>query len=124
MPSELRQLYADLGRLTKNLAAGAKENVVDLESDQQMQEVGFIGEKPLVVISHGQKSMFSGLPEAQSRRAESLWIETQERLAEMSTNSRSVVAERSGHDIQYEQPNLIARQIEYLVVELESSRPW
>ena len=123
MPSELRQLYAHLGRLTKNLAAGAKENIVDLVSDQQMQEVGFIGEKPLVVISHGQKSMFNGLPEAQSRRAESLWIETQGRLAEMSTNSRSVVAEQSGHDIQYEQPNLIARQIEYLVVELESSRP-
>jgi len=123
MPSELRQLYAHLGRLTKNLAAGAKENIVDLVSDQQMQGVGFIGEKPLVVISHGQKSMFNGLPEAQSRRAESLWIETQGRLAEMSTNSRSVVAEQSGHDIQYEQPNLIARQIEYLVVELESSRP-
>ena len=123
MPSELRQLYAHLGRLTKNLATGAKENIVDLVSDQQMQGVGFIGEKPLVVISHGQKNMFNGLPEAQSRRAESLWIETQGRLAEMSTNSRSVVAEQSGHDIQYEQPNLIARQIEYLVAELESSRP-
>jgi pimeloyl-ACP methyl ester carboxylesterase len=123
MPPELRQLYADLGRLTKNIAAGAKENIVDLVSDQQMQEVGFIGEKPLVVISHGQKTMFNGLPEAQSRRAELLWIETQGKLAEISTNSRSVVAEQSGHDIQYEQPNLIARQIEFLVVELKSSRP-
>ncbi len=53
------------------------------------------GDKPLIVLSHGTKEP-SWSPEDTMR-----WEQSQVRLATMSTNSARIVAERSGHVIQW-----------------------
>lgn len=68
--------------------------------------LGLLGDIPLVVISRGV-------------RPQPAWLEAQVRLLALSSNSRGVVAERSGHMIQVDQPQIIVGEVRKL---LEESR--
>lgn len=113
-PEALRPVYAHLGRLTKHTAANALELAVDPISDEQLQAIGSIGDKPLVVIAHGSKTMFKnqlGLSDADAEAMEEIWLEQQKQLLNLSSNSRWVLAENSGHLIHQEQPDIVIDEI-------------
>lgn len=72
------------------------------------REFGFggpLGDRPIAVITHGQKfpPPFDVL--------EFNWDEGQKRLAALSTNSELIVAEKSGHLIQVDEPELVIAAI-------------
>ena len=69
---------------------------------------GSLGSTPLVVVTHG-KSLNESQPFYNG------WSEAQSRLAALSTDSKTVVAEHSGHDIGLDQPDLVAQLVHDLV---------
>lgn len=118
-PQQLRAAYEHLGRLTKHTAAHAKEMAVDPESDEQMQSIGSVGDKPLVAIVHGQKTMFRdqlGLSDEQAEQMEQTWLDLQNQTLKLSTNSKLLVAEQSGHLVHQDQPEIIIEAIKSLVL--------
>jgi pimeloyl-ACP methyl ester carboxylesterase len=67
---------------------------------------------PLAVITHGGEHYPPGtLDDAQER----LWQQLQDELAAMQPGSTHVIATRSGHDIQHEQPELVLVQVTRVV---------
>jgi pimeloyl-ACP methyl ester carboxylesterase len=62
-----------------------------------------------VVISHGIRQAEDRLP------PEDVWQAQQRSLLNLSSNSRQVVAERSGHFIPLDQPDLVVDQIRRMV---------
>lgn len=51
-----------------------------------------------------------GLPSADATE-EANWQEHQQKLAALSTNSRPILAQESGHEIQMQQPDLVVDAI-------------
>jgi len=73
---------------------------------------GVLGTMPLAVISRGAKDPYSGVdtfPE---------WQDAQRRLTTLSTVSTHVIAENSGHMIQFSEPQLIAGAIRRVLSEI------
>jgi hypothetical protein len=70
---------------------------------------------PLSVISHGvvpPGTYPDGWPAAAE---EGLWSRLQDELAALEPGSRHVIATKSDHDIQHEQPQLVLREIEMVI---------
>jgi pimeloyl-ACP methyl ester carboxylesterase len=69
-----------------------------------------LGDLPLVVLMKGRAESIPGLalpPDEQQAR----WLALQSDLAAQSTQGRLVVAEHSGHNIPYQQPELVTAAI-------------
>jgi len=89
------------------------EHVV--ESDQQVQAVGGLGDLPLRVITHGNADIFASLPAGEARSAEEAWQAAQQMLAGLSSAGQFVVAEGSGHVIPVERPDVVITAIKQLI---------
>jgi pimeloyl-ACP methyl ester carboxylesterase len=76
---------------------------------QVAQGFGALGDTPLVVISRSPRDPDSGAetnPE---------WQDGQERLAQLATGSKHVIAERSGHMVQFSEPEIISDAIRHVL---------
>jgi pimeloyl-ACP methyl ester carboxylesterase len=83
---------------------------------RQVRAAGSFGDLPLTVISAGRPGEYPpGFPDDVASRIGSLVRETQSDLARLSTHGRHVIAERSGHDIHRDQPELIVDVIREMV---------
>lgn len=86
--------------------------------DQIFEEVrmagGDLGDLPLVVIARGEALEADpaiGLTPELAAQYEPVWRQLQAELAELSTRGELVIAEESGHNIQLEQPGVVAEAI-------------
>jgi pimeloyl-ACP methyl ester carboxylesterase len=70
---------------------------------------------PLSVISHGVVAPGTYPDGWPSDAEEALWSRLQDELADLEPGSHHVVATRSDHDIQHEQPRLVLREIRAVV---------
>ena len=77
---------------------------------------GSLGSLPLTVIRHGIPDLFVRMPVEQARQAERIWQELQMELTHLSSNSNVLVAEKSGHAIQIDQPDLVIEVIRQILV--------
>jgi len=91
----------------------------------QTRPVSTLGDLPLTVISHGQLDA-SAVPPSLGPRVrdeyERAWQELQREIAALSTRGRRIVAERSGHNIMWEQPELVIEAI-LEMVDRPAARP-
>jgi pimeloyl-ACP methyl ester carboxylesterase len=81
-------------------------------------DVGTMGDLPLVVLARGRPDPLPpqiAPPPEVSAEVERIWRELQAELAGRSSRGRLVVAERSGHYIQLEQPDLVVAAIRQVV---------
>ena len=85
-----------------------------VESDKQVLASGKLGDLPLIVIVHGDPSMFASLPAEDALQAEEDWQAAQKKLAASSSNSQLIVAERSGHAIPFDRPDVVINAIQVL----------
>ena len=113
------RLYRIAGkaRVERFLARGAREGdtVVDIEQlGRQLLTAGGLGELPLVLLTRGLK------PPDSTPAFEQLWTELQQQEARLSPNAVHVVAARSGHGIQRDQPRLVIRAIREIVTTTRS----
>ncbi len=78
--------------------------------------LGLLGDLPLMVVSRGSRDPATGSP------TQPEWLAAQERLAALSTRSVQVVADQSGHMIQFSQPSVIVDAIKRLWDEASCDR--
>lgn len=73
---------------------------------------------PLVVLSHGRKIAVDspGITQEQAQRVEEIWLQLQRELASRSSEGRLIVAQRSGHFVQSDEPQLVIDAIRDVVV--------
>lgn len=115
MPQSSKAMASAIGYRARNYAATYFEFAAVEESMGQVRaaSVTFPGHIPLIVLTHGLSHdlLPAGLDPDELERAEHLWSEQQEALAALSANSELVVAEKSGHMIQLEEPGLVIAAI-------------
>lgn len=81
-----------------------------------------LGNLPLIVLSHGLPDQSLGLTEAQQKQFEQEWTIMQKELLGLSSNSKQVIAEQSGHYIQLDQPELVIAAIRELWGKVQQAR--
>lgn len=96
---------------------GRLESFVTIESDKQAAETGPFGDLPLVVISHEIPDLFASLPPSEMEAAEEIWQTGQRDLTNLSTNTKFLIAEGSGHNISVENPMIIIEAVRSMIDE-------
>lgn len=78
----------------------------------QTQPVKTLGDLPLTVISHGQlDAVPPGIGPEIRGEYERTWQELQVEITSLSSRGRRLVAERSGHNILFDQPEMIIQSV-------------
>lgn len=88
-----------------------------LASDREVLAADGFGDTPLIVIVHGDPApiIYGPLQGEELEEAERMFEQAAKKLATLSTNSRYLVAEGSGHLVIIERPDLVIRAILSLV---------
>jgi len=73
-----------------------------------------LGDLPVTVVTHG-VPVTEGVPEHLRTAVENAWQKMQAELAGISSEASLVVAERSGHNIHIEQPEIIVDAIQQVL---------
>ncbi|WKA54720.1 alpha/beta fold hydrolase [Planococcus shixiaomingii] len=86
------------------------KNMTDLENSIRNQSLGSI---PLTIITHGIPSDATGfgISSKDNKRMEEVWQEQQKQLLDLSTDSKLVIAEKSGHFVMDDEPELVFNAI-------------
>ena len=99
------------------------------ETCDQVGGLGDLGDLPLVVLTAESTLNSEALgaiglpPDFPVEQIQSTWIELQEELASLSTNSTHLIAEGSGHAIHLDRPDLVVEAIEQVVSVSRISTP-
>ena len=123
LPPEIRTTYLEVGFQPKYFQANLDELAASAESDKQLSATGSLGNIPLTVIRHGIPDLFASMPAEQAVQAEKIWQELQTDLSKLSSNSQLIVAEKSGHGIQIDQPSLVVEAIRQIVNTVRGASP-
>jgi pimeloyl-ACP methyl ester carboxylesterase len=117
-PKALNNLPVELHNTYLNVAFSQnffKANNIELkcinEVDKQVSKCSNLGNIPLITISHGKPEIFENIKSANAENAEAVWQNLQVELAKLSTNSKRITATKSGHLIQFDEPNLVLQAI-------------
>jgi pimeloyl-ACP methyl ester carboxylesterase len=73
------------------------------------------GDKPLIVLTRGMKEATQAGSSEGADLGEQAWAELQADLVRRSSSGRQIIAERSGHYIQFDQPDLVIDAIRQVV---------
>jgi pimeloyl-ACP methyl ester carboxylesterase len=95
------------------------EQIDNLATSALLHSCHHLGDLPLVVLSRGRPMRDptkypAGLIEAM----EQLWLQMQQELAHLSSQSRHLIASQSGHLIHEEEPTVIVEVIRQMVVQI------
>jgi pimeloyl-ACP methyl ester carboxylesterase len=117
----------DKGRLPSELAAQLrgvmassehhmKALIAETQSvyEARAQPVSSLGDLPLTVISHGQldtNAVPPSLGQEVRDEYERAWQQLQKEITALSTRGRRIVAEQSGHNVIFDQPEVIIESI-------------
>jgi len=104
IPEEIKPaLFSELARPEYWKAASLEPFAYTLTPEEMRVLGGFgeLGDTPLIVITHG--IPFTGKEAFKDEG----WLASMERLTNLSTNSELIVAEKSGHAIQWQEPDLV-----------------
>jgi pimeloyl-ACP methyl ester carboxylesterase len=108
LPETQRPAYRAAYNRTQFWAAASAEIDGLPQTVAEMRQVGDLGDLPLIVIRAGDRPAGDWPPEAE-------WQQVQARLAALSTRGAEVVAGRSGHYVQLDQPEVVIDAIREVV---------
>ncbi len=98
------------------------EGIDPAASAAQVRSITSLGTLPLVVLTHSSErwidmlvTAFPGFPRELAVRLEHAWQEQQHQLLPLSSQSRQMVAQQSGHYIHLEEPELVVNAIRSVV---------
>jgi pimeloyl-ACP methyl ester carboxylesterase len=99
------------------VAASRGETIDAGAASHELLKSGDLGSRPLVVLEHGIPFGPDDLGgETPYPGIETVWRAFQKRIAQMSTNSRLVIAKRAGHGIPRDQPRIVVEAIRQVVI--------
>jgi len=70
---------------------------------------------PLIVLSGGHWDSMQGISDAENQKTWGVWKALQSELAALSSEGKQIIAEQSGHMIQFDQPGLVIDVIREMV---------
>lgn len=73
-----------------------------------------LGDMPLIVLSRGLDMPVPDVSEVENASIEEVWHQMQLELVALSSNSKQIIAEKSGHDIALQQPELVVEAVRQL----------
>jgi pimeloyl-ACP methyl ester carboxylesterase len=76
------------------------------------------GDMPLIVLSAGRWNTIASLSAAENQQYGEVWQALQPELAALSSAGKQIIAEQSGHMVQFEQPDLVIDAIREMVAAL------
>jgi pimeloyl-ACP methyl ester carboxylesterase len=88
----------------------------------ELLEPGSLGDLPLIVLTAMNKQRAEDLPVGLNEQFNQIWLELQQELALLSTNSMHVVSDVSEHFIQHDEPELVIEAILDLLLEVRTTR--
>ena len=116
IPSENKDQMINIELRMKTLHAMQDElrNITQLENDIRGQS---LGDLPVTVITHGIPIDLTsmGMTQEQSGKLENIWQTQQKQMLDLSTNSSLTIAEKSGHLIMIDEPELVIKEVKKMV---------
>jgi len=93
-------------------------------NSQLMRNFQGLGDRPLIVLTHDPKAIAPGglVPPQWEELTEPVWQQLQAQLATLSTNSKHIVVDHAGHNIQFEQPQVVVNAILDVIGQVKASR--
>jgi len=100
-----------------------REDACNKQSCLQLKNApNYLGEKPLIVISAGkpftQNESVKLFSQAQIDQSNKNWSEMQSNLIAKSSQSEEIIAENSGHMINYDQPGIVVDAVRKIIDQL------
>ncbi|MEP7151821.1 MAG: alpha/beta hydrolase [Nitrospira sp.] len=87
-----------------------------VETLEQVRHIGPLGDLPLVVLTATGPVWWPDMPGAVNPvKFRKMWLDLQQDLTKLSSNSRQVFADQSSHFIQFDQPELVITAIRRLI---------
>lgn len=122
-PKHIQDIFLTQRLMTKRIeTAMAEESLFNTSSNQVKIKGGNIGTKPLIVITAGKKIKNDGrYTDEQFQQKLKLKNDLQLNLLTKSLNSMQIIAEKSGHNIAYDQPEILVQAVYKMVHQLRSS---
>lgn len=119
LDSPHEDIYEEFARVMKEIGKDPTEAQgtpqIETSLDQIRTEAESLDDLPLVVMGHGRNRPRQGYTADQDAKMEAVWSLLQQRLATISRQGRYVEAEKSGHVIFQDQPDLVVEEITRLV---------
>jgi pimeloyl-ACP methyl ester carboxylesterase len=111
-----RELVAQMQGVMASSESHAAAMIAESESvySVQTQPISTLGDVPLTVISHGQRdanAVPSSLGAQVRDEYELAWQKLQVEITSLSTRGGRIVSERSGHNIMFDQPEIVVESI-------------
>lgn len=92
-------------------------------SREQVRQTRSLGDKPLAVLTHSPKwRMVPGLPDELMNKIEAVSQKLQADLPALSTDSTHKIAEKAGHGIHVEAPDLVIAAISEVVAKVKAKQ--
>jgi len=93
-------------------------------NSELMRNLQGLEDKPLIVLSHDPKTITHGglVPPQWEELTEPVWQLLQAHLATLSTNSKHIVVDHAGHNIQFEQPQVVVKAILEVIQQAKAGR--
>ena len=112
--------YADGCALMRNPTQGERLDVIP--AFEAVAEITSLGDLPMTVMTAAER-VAAGLTPAELARLTAVWREGTERSATLSSASRIVTVDDTGHAIQDDQPRIVIQEIVRLVDHATAARP-
>jgi pimeloyl-ACP methyl ester carboxylesterase len=109
MPRETRTEGMLLQTSPRAVDAQTAEGLERATDDALLQAAPSLGNRPLIVLAAGQKVAH-----------DPIWLEAQRRQAALSSDSRLIIADGSGHSIHWEQPTLVVDAVRQVIADVRS----
>lgn len=109
LPNNALAQYRAIAVTTRYFETGVAENEMFEKNLAEARDahMNSFGNLPLVILSRGYWDPVPGLSEAENQQAWQEWQKMQSELAALSSNSKLVIADKSEHSIQLQQPQLV-----------------
>jgi pimeloyl-ACP methyl ester carboxylesterase len=121
LPAEAYKQYQTVLATTRYFDGAIAETQAFYSADRSDDMIGcgiwpeMLNDIPLIILSHGLPDLSLGLTESEQAQFEQEWAKMQTELLCLSSNSKQIIAKKSGHYIQLDQPELVIEAILELV---------